>query len=93
MHIAAGLLTHVHDQRIFAFADRFNWDAVLDVMRALEPERNIPDNFRAGRDPNEIEPRPKAEKLLQELGRPGWTSLADSVAANVANASVSTSNL
>ncbi|KAK5057464.1 hypothetical protein LTR84_011464 [Exophiala bonariae] len=93
LHVAAGLLPSVKDQRIFAFADRFNWDAVLDVMRTLEPGRNLPDNFSGGRDPNEIEPRAKAENLLKVLGRPGWTSLRDSVAANVLNASTRTDKL
>lgn len=83
LHVAAALLTRVQDQRIFAFGGRFSWDAILDIMRTLDPKRDLPDNFSGGEDPNEIEPRPKAEKLLQELGRLGWTSLKDSIAANV----------
>ncbi|KAM5347407.1 hypothetical protein ACJ41O_010412 [Fusarium nematophilum] len=83
LHVAAGLLPNIQDQRIFAFAGRFSWDAVIDIMRELDPQRKLPEHFSGGEDPNEIEPRDKAEKLLQELGRPGWTSLADSIAANV----------
>ncbi|KEF62907.1 uncharacterized protein A1O9_00881 [Exophiala aquamarina CBS 119918] len=83
LHVAAALLTRIQDQRIFAFGGRFSWDAILDAMRRLDPERNLPDNFSGGEDPNEIEPRQKAEELLQELGRPGWTSLKNSIAANI----------
>jgi len=77
------MLTRVQDQRVFAFGGRFSWDAILDIMRELDPKRILPDNFSGGRDPNEIVPRPRAEKLLQELSRSGWTSLKDSIAANV----------
>lgn len=86
LHVAGALLPHVQDQRIFAYGGRFSWDAILEIMRKLDTKRKIPENFSSGHDPNEIEPRPKAEKLLWELGRPGWTSLANSIAANVKDA-------
>ena len=88
LHVAAGMLAHVHDQRIFAFGGRFSWDKILKIMRTLDPNRQIPDDFSGGEDPNEIAPRPQAERLLQELGRTGWTSLADSISANVKGADV-----
>lgn len=86
LHVAGALLPHVQDQRIFAFAGRYSWDKIMEIMRGLDPQRKLPENFSGGEDPNEIEPRPKAEALLRELGRPGWTSLADSIAANVKDA-------
>ncbi|MBE3048055.1 hypothetical protein IMZ48_37210 [Candidatus Bathyarchaeota archaeon] len=83
LHVAAALLPHVQDQRIFAFAGRYSWDSILEIMRGLDPARDLPADFSGGEDPNEIEPRHKAEALLREMGRPGWTSLAESVADNV----------
>ncbi|KAF4468631.1 Aldehyde reductase [Fusarium albosuccineum] len=83
LHVAGAVLPHVQSQRIFAFAGRFNWDTVLDEMRALDPKRKLTAHFSGGEDPNEIVPRAKAEKLLRELGRPGWTSLKDTIAATV----------
>ncbi|KEF54733.1 uncharacterized protein A1O9_09175 [Exophiala aquamarina CBS 119918] len=85
LHVAAGLLRHIQSQRIFAYGGRFSWDSVLEIMRKLDRnlKNPLPENFSGGSDPNEIEPRPKAEKLLRDLGRPGWTSLAASIAANV----------
>ncbi|KAF5024498.1 hypothetical protein F66182_3438 [Fusarium sp. NRRL 66182] len=80
LHVAAAIFDHVKDQRIFGFAGRFNWDAILDVLRKHNPDKSFPDNFSSGDDPNVIEPRDKAEQLLKDLGRPGWTSLEDSVA-------------
>lgn len=83
LHLAAAVLSHVQGQRIFAFAGRFSWDKILAIMRELDPQRILPDDFLGGDDPAEVVPRGKAEALLRELGRTGWTSLADSVAANV----------
>ncbi|KAI1393514.1 uncharacterized protein F4822DRAFT_439593 [Hypoxylon trugodes] len=79
LHIAAAIFDNVRSQRIFAFAGRFNWDAILDILRKLEPNKVFPENFSGGEDTNEIQPRPKAEQLLRRLGRPGWTSLEESV--------------
>jgi len=83
LHVAAAVLPNVQDQRIFGFAVRFNWDDVLAILRSLDPKRKIPENFSGGLDPNEIEPRDKAEGLLKEMGRPGWKSLQDSIKENV----------
>lgn len=66
-------------QRIFAFAERYNWDSILDIFRKLEPNGTFLENFSGGEDPNEIQPREKAEQLLRDLGRPGWTHLEESV--------------
>ncbi|KAM0354946.1 hypothetical protein ACHAPU_000787 [Fusarium lateritium] len=83
LHVAGAIFDHVKDQRIFGFAGRFSFDEVLDILRKNYPDREFPDNFSSGRDSNEIEPRAKAEQLLKDLGQPGWTSLEDSVIANV----------
>ncbi|KAK3936256.1 hypothetical protein QBC46DRAFT_419726 [Diplogelasinospora grovesii] len=88
LHVAAAIVDSVRGRRIFAFAARYNWDAVLAVLRRLladDPARlaRLPADFSGGEDPNEIEPRPEAERLLRALGRPGWTSLEESVAGAV----------
>ena len=85
LHVAAAVLDHVRGRRIFAFASRYHWADILRVLRKLladDPARlaRIPGDFSGGEDPNEIVPRHEAEKLLQELGRPGWTTLEESVA-------------
>lgn len=59
---------------------------MLEILRSLDPKRKIPENFSGGSDPNEIKPREKAEKLLKELGRPGWKSLVDTIAENIKGA-------
>ncbi|KAJ3547636.1 hypothetical protein NM208_g1419 [Fusarium decemcellulare] len=79
LHLAAGIFEHVQGERIFGFAHSFCWDMVLELLREIEPEKAFPPNFSSEQDPNEIEPRDKAEQLLRDLGRPGWTSLEESV--------------
>lgn len=83
LHVAATILPQVQNQRIFAFAGKFSWDLIMDIMRKRDPSRKIPDNFSGGEDPNVIQPRDKAEKLLQDLGLPGFTSLEQSIANNL----------
>ncbi|KAI0460037.1 hypothetical protein F5B21DRAFT_455030 [Xylaria acuta] len=79
LHVAAAIIKSVRSQRIFGFAYRYNWDSILEILRGLEPAKAFPENFSGGEDPNEIEPRHEAEQLLRELGRPGWTSLYESI--------------
>ncbi|KAH7144207.1 hypothetical protein B0J13DRAFT_635165 [Dactylonectria estremocensis] len=79
LHVAAGIFEHVQGQRIFGMAHPFSWDSILEILRKIEPEKTFPENFSGGEDPNEIEPRDKAEQLLRELGRPGWTTLEESI--------------
>ncbi|KAL1853933.1 hypothetical protein Daus18300_011675 [Diaporthe australafricana] len=85
LHVAAAIFDDVKDQRIFGFAGRFNWDQVLDILRKTAPNKKFPDNFSGASDPNEIKPVDKAEQLLRDLGRPGWTSLEETVLANISD--------
>lgn len=83
LHVAAGILDHVKGRRIFAYAGRFNGDEILEILRKNEPGKTFPDNFSGGRDANEYEDRAMAEKLLRDLGRPGWTTLEETILATV----------
>lgn len=83
LHVAAAIFSGLEGQRIFAFAGRFSWDQVLEILRKDQPEMKFPDNFSGGEDLNEIKPRDKAEQLLRDLGRPGWTSLEETILDNV----------
>lgn len=82
LHVAAVIHPDVQSERVFAFAAPVNADEVLAILRQLYPSRSFPDNFRAEQDCSEIEPRKRAEALLRDMGRDGWTSLADSIRRN-----------
>ncbi|KAF7548842.1 hypothetical protein G7Z17_g6787 [Cylindrodendrum hubeiense] len=83
LHVAAAIHPDVKDERIFAFAGRFSWDAILEILRKNFPNKEFIDNFSGGEDLNEILPRSRAEQLLRDLGRPGWVSLEETVLENV----------
>ncbi|KAH7127421.1 hypothetical protein EDB81DRAFT_809189 [Dactylonectria macrodidyma] len=83
LHVAGAIHPDVTDERIFGFAGSYSWDDVLEIFRKNEPEKTFPENFSGGEDPNEITPAPRAEKLLQDLGQPGWASLEEVVLQNV----------
>ncbi|KAM0425855.1 hypothetical protein ACHAPT_008793 [Fusarium lateritium] len=83
LHVAAAILSEVKDERIFAYAGRFNWDKVLALLRQAVPGKVFPDDFSGGDDPHDIQGRERAEDLLRVLGCPGWTSLEKAILENI----------
>ena len=86
MHVAAGVHPDVQGQRIFGFAHPYTWDQALDIMRKVDPQRKLRENFDSAVGNVTVEPRAKAEKLLRDLGRPGWMSFEETVLANIKDA-------
>lgn len=82
LHVAAVIHPRVQSERVFAFAGPVNADGVLAILRQLYPTRSFPANFGTEQDLSEIEPRKRAEALLREMGKDGWTSLAESIRRN-----------
>ncbi|GIJ91135.1 hypothetical protein Asppvi_010100 [Aspergillus pseudoviridinutans] len=82
LHVAAAIHPGVQSERLFAFAKPVNGDTVLAILRKLYPSRSFPSNFQAEEDLSEIVPRKRAEALLREMGREGWTSLEESIKRN-----------
>lgn len=82
LHVAAVVLADVQDERIFGFAEPYNWDRILGILRRQNPDHSFPDDFEGSAYPHTIKPRDRAEELLKIMGRPGWTSLEDSLLQN-----------
>ncbi|OAA56271.1 NAD dependent epimerase/dehydratase [Niveomyces insectorum RCEF 264] len=82
LHVAALIFPDVKSERIFAFTEPFTWDQVLEILRKQNPGRKFPDNFANTPCRIVVKPRARAEELLRTLGRPGWTSLEDSLLLN-----------
>ena len=84
LHIAALIHPKVQNERIFAFAERYNWNDILAILRELYPEKDFGEYIKdCGRDLTEVPEREKAEELLKEMGRRGWTGLEESVRDNL----------
>ncbi|WQF84480.1 Putative NAD-dependent epimerase/dehydratase, NAD(P)-binding domain superfamily [Colletotrichum destructivum] len=83
LHVAAAILPDVKSERVFGFAEPFCWDDVLEILRKQHPNKKFHENFAGVPYPDiVIKPRDRAEELLKRLGKPGWTSLADSLRLN-----------
>ncbi|KAL2681186.1 hypothetical protein Neosp_008793 [[Neocosmospora] mangrovei] len=82
LHLAAAVLPDVKGERIFGMAEPLSWDNILGILRKQNPRRRFHKNFSDCGYSVTFEPRNRAEHLLRELGRPGWTSLEDSILGN-----------
>ncbi|KAF5604327.1 aldehyde reductase II [Fusarium pseudocircinatum] len=83
LHVAATLLPDVQGERIFPWAETWNLDQILAILRAQNPDRTFVKDFQAMRYLADIEePRSRCIQLLQALGEPGFTSLEESIRLN-----------
>ncbi|KAK4040443.1 hypothetical protein C8A01DRAFT_15692 [Parachaetomium inaequale] len=83
LHFAA--LTHpgVQSERIFAYSAPFTWRGVQRAVQRLYPDKSFPrDIEEAELDTSVIVPAPRAEALLKDMGRPGWTILDETARMN-----------
>lgn len=82
LHVAAAILP-IQGERIFASAKPFNFNTVLEIMRGQYPVRTFMENFHASHDLSVVGPRTRAEKLLKDMGRSGFTLSEDSILTNI----------
>ncbi|KAJ5607047.1 NAD-dependent epimerase/dehydratase [Penicillium hordei] len=84
LHVAALTNPDVKNERIIAYAEHCTWNDVLKHLRELRPNHQWVDDFTdpSRKDISEIS-NGRGLVLLQALGRPGWTSLADSLKLNL----------
>lgn len=83
LHVAALVEPDVQNERLFAFSQVYSYNEVMDLLRKLGPDRNIPKNIDDdSRDLSTIDTKRSIE-LLQRMGRPGFTSLEESIKENI----------
>ncbi|KAB8349565.1 hypothetical protein FH972_023590 [Carpinus fangiana] len=81
LHIAGLLEEDVQGERLFGFAESFNYNTVLAALRKIAPETKWPaDDPKQKRDLSQVDTK-RAEEMLRRYGKDGWTSLEDSVRA------------
>ncbi|CAG9954256.1 unnamed protein product [Clonostachys rosea f. rosea IK726] len=76
LHLGALTVEDVHNERLFAFAGRFSWGAVLEIIRRRFPEKggSLPAVHEAAIDIGEVENHRSVE-VLQKLAKDGFQSL------------------
>lgn len=82
LHVIGLLHPRVQSERLFGFAEPFNWHDIVNTLRKIQPHNKLipdpPEN--EGRALSHIVPAARAEQLIQEFfHRRGWTSLEDSL--------------
>lgn len=82
LHVAAVIHPEVIGERIFSWAEPYNYDIILDILRKQNAGKEFVRNVQSGVDLHIVEPRARAEQLLRDMGRAGFTSLEDSIWMN-----------
>jgi hypothetical protein len=80
IHISALIYSDVHNERLFAFGEPYNFNQILAVYRKLYPEKEFPkDSEGLGQDKSKV-PNQRAEEVLGWVKEgKGWTGLEESV--------------
>ena len=83
----AGLVnTEVEGERLFAFGRPFTWKEITQILQANFPSHKFSDEPMKHEDRTgnlEIEPAGRSEQLLKSMGKPGWSTLEDTLKANI----------
>ena len=84
LHVIGLIDPSCNGERIFAFAQPYNWGDVLAIFRQENPGKTFPEApENEGRDLSQI-PSEDAEALLRKHYGKGWTNLEESIAATTA---------
>jgi nucleoside-diphosphate-sugar epimerase len=75
LHISALIHGDVAAERLFGFAETFNFNQILEIFRNLYPERKFPENTEGLGTDRMIVPNQRAEEVLKWLKSTGWDSL------------------
>ncbi|GLA19226.1 hypothetical protein AnigIFM62618_006895 [Aspergillus niger] len=87
LHVAGLTLPDVNNERIFAFGNPFTWNEVISIFRNAFPDREFPSELPCAdkRIRYDIGPDARAQDLLRVMGKPGWSTLEDTLMANVSD--------
>lgn len=86
LHLAAAVLdSSLSNQRIFGFADEFNWNDIADMIERVRPDlkMNVTRNPNLGRDLTKVPKEQSVGLLKRWFGQDGYKSLEESVRENM----------
>ncbi|OJD14593.1 hypothetical protein AJ78_05080 [Emergomyces pasteurianus Ep9510] len=79
VHVAALIYADVRAERLFAFAQPYNWNDILAVMRKLYPDTEFIDDLPdLGRDLSKVSSQ-GAEDLLRRISGRGWIGFEQTI--------------
>ncbi|KAF2191212.1 NAD(P)-binding protein [Zopfia rhizophila CBS 207.26] len=79
IHVAALIYDDVKNERIFAFAEPFDWNQILNIYRKLYPDRKFVDDVEGLKVDKCKVPNQRALELLKRVKGSGWTGLEESL--------------
>jgi nucleoside-diphosphate-sugar epimerase len=80
LHIAALVDPDTSSERLWGFAERFNWNTILAIFRKLWPERKFVEDLPGqGWDETTISTESALKTLKTVYGQEGWTTLERSI--------------
>ncbi|PVI06099.1 dihydroflavonol-4-reductase [Periconia macrospinosa] len=80
LHIAAAIYAEVSSERIFGYAEQWDFNKLLAIMREAYPDRKFPDDISIDGPDMVKPPRERAEEVLRWIkGGKGWDGLEESV--------------
>lgn len=84
LHLIAAVMDEdLKNERIFAFADTFTGNEVIDVISKLRPEAKLEKDPKEGRDISKVPNELGAELLKKWYGQNGYKSLEQSLKENL----------
>ncbi|KAK4548843.1 hypothetical protein LTR36_008616 [Oleoguttula mirabilis] len=89
LHVAALMFEDVRGERLFAFAEPFNYKKLISCMSKVAPNgrHELPDGIEDAAEDVSTVANGRSVELLRRLGRQGWTPMEQSVEENVGVAS------
>ncbi|RKL07815.1 hypothetical protein BFJ68_g9617 [Fusarium oxysporum] len=83
LHVAGTIFSDVQGERIFAWAEPWNFDTILAVLRRQNPDKAFVADFQCSRDLADVgKSRSRSVQLLDALGKSTFTSLKASIRLN-----------
>ena len=84
LHVAALLEADVQNERLFAFAEPYNYSKIVETLKKVDPSRQDyrPPVENEGEDLSTVDTA-RAVELLKRMGRPGFASLEESLGAQL----------
>jgi len=85
LHVAALIHPDAEGERLLGYAEPWNWNDMLAMFRRWFPDKQFPKDMQLGRDISTVENGKSLELLKDVYGQERWTTLEESVKANVAS--------
>lgn len=80
MHVAAATDSSIKGERIFAYAEPYNWNQVLEIARRVKPDEKFPDDLENNdKDLSTVANELSIKILKERFGQDGFLPLEKGV--------------